>query len=158
MFRFWSCVFKYKEETIYIKPKKKRGWRIQQKNTNLQSRLHSKRFEGIARTLERYAQKKRECPTKAEQCLKLLLIREIIPFHFQYVIDQMIVDFFLPCANLIIEVDGGYHLNQMKKDQQRDAYMFTKKGYNTLRLTNDQVLNDDNVISKIEEKIKHSND
>lgn len=62
-----------------------------------------------------------------------------------------IVDFYFRSKNLVIEVDGSIHdtEKQKKKDIKRDAFL-KSCGFNILRFTNDEVLNDiDLCISKI---------
>ena len=48
-----------------------------------------------------------------------------IQAYRQKPIGEYIVDFFIPKANLVIEVDGSQHLvsENAKKDRGRDAYM-----------------------------------
>lgn len=52
-----------------------------------------------------------------------------------------IADFYLPSRKMVIEIDGGYHLDP--EQQQTDAikdFMYEKLRYNILRLTNDQAI------------------
>jgi very-short-patch-repair endonuclease len=56
----------------------------------------------------------------------------IMPFH-------RIVDFYIPKKKIIIEVDGGYHLNIVEKDLLKDKLWLEKRGCKTIRITNEQV-------------------
>ena len=75
----------------------------------------------------------------------------------QYVIGDYIVDFLLPDADLVIEVDGAYHSErlQMEDDKLREEHL-NRMGYRVIRFTNEEVLYDtqntlDEIMSKIEE-------
>lgn len=70
----------------------------------------------------------------------------------QYVIGDYIVDFFFRNSMLIVEIDGGYHNaeEQQQKDDIRQDWL-EQNGYNVLRFTNDQVLNN---IESVKSKIK----
>lgn len=57
----------------------------------------------------------------------------ITPFH-------RIVDFYLPQINLIIEVDGGYHVNTIEKDSNKDYLWKKYRDMDTLRISNEQIL------------------
>ena len=48
-----------------------------------------------------------------------------VQFYRQKVIDNYIVDFYCPKANLVIELDGGQHYSEegRYKDKQRDNYL-----------------------------------
>ena len=64
---------------------------------------------------------------------------------------DFIADFYCPLANLVIEIDGGYHQTeeQQRLDKEREERL-QAKGYNILRFTNEQVLFDiDNVLRDI---------
>lgn len=52
------------------------------------------------------------------------------------------LDFFFKEMKLIVEVDGGYHTteDQRKKDSYRDTLLKDRKGWRTLRLTNEEVM------------------
>ncbi len=79
---------------------------------------------------------------------------EGVHFRRQHAIGSFIVDFCAPRAKLIIELDGGQHLEQEKYDAERSAFL-TLKGYRVLRLWNDEVLNNmDGVWTSILEALK----
>ena len=71
--------------------------------------------------------------------------KKIVVGYSQYYDDSKlyILDFYLPSPyNLIIEIDGGYHndLDQIKYDKIRSRILKAKKIGNTIRITNEQVL------------------
>ena len=64
-----------------------------------------------------------------------------IHFRRQHAIGNYIVDFCAPRQKLIIEVDGGQHLDQEDYDAERTAYL-ESKGYHILRFWNNEIEND----------------
>ncbi len=89
--------------------------------------------------------------TKEEKFLWYELLKNF-KFHTyrQRPIGNYIVDFLIPKLNLIIEVDGDYHLDkeQAKKDFDRDQSL-ELIGYKVLRIRNDEIHN----LVEIEKKI-----
>jgi very-short-patch-repair endonuclease len=80
--------------------------------------------------------------TEAEASLwQVLRMRQQDNIHFrrQHAIGPYIVDFCAPRQKLIIEVDGGQHLEQQEYDSQRTAFL-ESKGYRVLRFWNDEVI------------------
>ena len=78
-----------------------------------------------------------------------------VKFHRQYIIKEYIVDFVCLECNLILEVDGAYHLEpqQAEDDEVRQSNL-ENIGFTVLRFTNDQVLYEtDSVLKKIEQAI-----
>ncbi|MDO8644682.1 MAG: endonuclease domain-containing protein, partial [bacterium] len=61
-------------------------------------------------------------------------------FRRQYDIGNYIADFCCPEMNLIIELDGGGHVQEKQKlyDLERDQYL-KQKGYRVLRIWNSEV-------------------
>ncbi|WP_419420543.1 endonuclease domain-containing protein [Legionella sp. D16C41] len=59
-------------------------------------------------------------------------------FVREYVIGCYIVDFICRNKKLIIEIDGGQHMDRAQYDQERTAYL-TAKGYNVLRFWNNDI-------------------
>lgn len=79
--------------------------------------------------------------TPAEQILwQRLRAGRLEGFHFrrQQVIDGYIVDFYCHQADLVVEVDGGIHLDRQEYDQNRDRYL-QERGLKVLRFTNTEV-------------------
>jgi very-short-patch-repair endonuclease len=107
--------------------------------------------------LKKFAKKNRANPTIAETILWQHLRGKSLgaKFQRQHVVLDFIADFICIESQLIIEVDGSYHLvdNQIVKDRIRDERLL-KIGYKILRVTNDEVLNDiDGVIQKIKDNL-----
>ena len=50
-----------------------------------------------------------------------------------------IVDFFCESARLIVEVDGGQHMERIEEDQERTEFL-GRRGYEVVRVTNIDVL------------------
>ena len=73
--------------------------------------------------------------------VKNLIIPEVSIFEITkvYVKDlyEQQVDFYLPQASLIIEVDGAQHLSSIGRDRQRDLHT-SKHGIETIRITGDR--------------------
>jgi len=90
----------------------------------------------------RHAKELRRNTTDAEAKLWFRLrAHRVSGVHFrrQHAIGNFIVDFCAPRRKLIIEVDGGQHLDQQEYDQERSAFL-SSKGYRILRFWNHDVL------------------
>ena len=103
--------------------------------------------------LKDWAKEMRSDPTEAEAILRDYVRANNLghKFLYQYIIGQFIVDFLCPDCKLIIEVDGGYHLEPIQEynDEQR-TQMLEQLGYQVIRFSNERVLYDiDNVIKEI---------
>lgn len=89
--------------------------------------------------------------TPAEKFLWKNLLKDF-EFHTyrQRPLGNYIVDFFVPKLNLVIEIDGGYHLEkeQQQKDYDRDRSL-ELIGYKVLRIKNEEVQNLELVKTKI---------
>ncbi|MDB4933004.1 MAG: hypothetical protein JWM10_5488 [Myxococcaceae bacterium] len=71
----------------------------------------------------------------------------------QHVIRGWIVDFYLPAARLVIEVDGDVHDQQVEQDERRTATL-GEEGLVVIRVRNDEVLADvATVLDRIEREI-----
>lgn len=108
--------------------------------------------------LKEWAKENRKNPTDSEYVLRQYVRANQLghKFLFQYIIGQYIVDFFCPDANLIIELDGGYHSEpqQVYHDEIRTKWL-ESMGYKVIRFTNEQVLFDiDNVLDTIIDYLK----
>ncbi len=74
-----------------------------------------------------------------------------LQFYRQKIIGNYIVDFYCPSAKVIIEIDGGQHLEAegLHKDALRDKYLMDL-GFKILRFNNLEVLqNMEGVYQKI---------
>ena len=105
------------------------------------------------RLLKEFARENRMNPTLAEQVLWEYLRAGQIGLRvlLQHIVGDYIVDFLLPDINLVIEVDGAYHVErQQEEDDERREQDLNKLNYNVIRFSNEEVLHDiDNVIDKI---------
>ena len=61
-------------------------------------------------------------------------------FRRQHVIKNFIVDFVCLEKKLIVELDGGQHIEQQKYDDKR-SYVLEQNGYRIIRFWNHEVLN-----------------
>ena len=88
-----------------------------------------------------FAQEPRNNPTDTERLLWQHLRNkqiENVKFRRQHAIDNHIVDFVSLEIKLIIELDGGQHLESHTHDQQRDDAL-RSQGFEILRFWNDAV-------------------
>lgn len=108
--------------------------------------------------LKEWAKEQRKYPTDSEYVLRQYVRANQLghKFLFQYIIGQYIVDFFCPDANLIIELDGGYHSEtQQAYDDEIRTQWLESMGYKVIRFSNEQVLFDiDNVLDTIIEYLE----
>lgn len=104
--------------------------------------------------LRNYAHENRRKATKAEACLWKYAFKagqmQGFGFNRQRTIERYIVDFVCLSLKLVIEVDGGYHLDPEveKKDRARQNDL-EDLGYTVLRFTNEEVLNNMNHVRKV---------
>jgi very-short-patch-repair endonuclease len=86
--------------------------------------------------LDQYAWRNRREPTESEArlwealrgCKLGVQFRRQVPLAGRY-----IVDFCAPAVHLVVEVDGGYHANRRRADEQRDRKL-SRVSYRVLRL------------------------
>jgi len=75
-------------------------------------------------------------------------------FRRQFPIGNFITDFACPRARLVIELDGGQHLDQASKDAWRTS-LIEQRGYNVIRFWDPEVLTDiDGVLQRIDEALR----
>ena len=89
-----------------------------------------------------FSRKLRKSQTEAEQRLwRLLRSRQLAGHKFrrQRVIGPYIVDFCSLGAQLIVELDGGQHLENRAYDLQRDAFLL-RKGFRVMRFWDGEIL------------------
>lgn len=93
--------------------------------------------------LKRFAIRQRKYPTEAESIMWGILSNNFLHSHFrrQHIIGDYIADFVCLKSNLIIEIDGGYHLEdyQIIKDASRTKWL-NEHGFKVIRFTNDEVI------------------
>jgi very-short-patch-repair endonuclease len=90
-----------------------------------------------------YAQELRRETTDAEQRLwARLRMAQVdgVSFRRQHAIGPYIVDFCAPRIKLVVELDGGQHIEQETYDIQRTEFL-ASKGYRVLRFWNNEVAN-----------------
>lgn len=118
---------------------------------------NSNRIRGTTREIEQAARHLRQNLTPAEAILwEELRGRKLegLKFRCQHPIGRFIVDFYCPSFKLIIEIDGGIHIQQQDYDQARTDQL-QDFGYSVLRFTNDEVINDlPKVINQIIEAVQ----
>lgn len=88
------------------------------------------------------ARRLRRDQTDAELLLwQQLRARRFLGFKFrrQFPIDRFIVDFCSPHSGLVIELDGGQHVDARRKDDWRTAIL-ARRGYRVLRFWDSEVL------------------
>ena len=66
-------------------------------------------------------------------------------FRRQHLIHPYVVDFICLHKKLIIECDGGQHLEQAVYDEKRSEFL-KAKGYRVIRFWNDMVLNETSLV------------
>jgi very-short-patch-repair endonuclease len=94
------------------------------------------------------ARKLRQQSTDAERMLwKHLRAHRMAGYKFrrQVVIEPYIVDFICLDARLIVEADGGQHLEQAEDDLKRSAFL-QSRGYKVIRFWNDEILTDTHIV------------
>jgi very-short-patch-repair endonuclease len=75
-------------------------------------------------------------------------------FIRQFIIDPYIIDFVCREKMIIVELDGGQHVEQIYYDNKRTEYL-KAKGYRVLRFWNNEVLgNREGVLMVILEALK----
>ena len=97
------------------------------------------------------AGKLRKASTPAEQRLwsKIRNDQLGVTFRRQHAVGNYIPDFCCPKAKLIIELDGGQHVEQEEYDEERTKYL-ESLGYRVIRFWNNDVMKDmDSVILAI---------
>ncbi|TCO38891.1 endonuclease domain-containing protein [Dokdonella fugitiva] len=90
----------------------------------------------------------RVAQTDAERALwRRLRNRALLDWKFrrQHEIGPYIVDFVCTDAGLIVELDGGQHLEQVEEDAARTRWL-QRSGYCVLRFWNDDVLKNIDVV------------
>lgn len=96
--------------------------------------------------------------TPAEIAFQHILVDLRIPFQFQREMRRKnnklaIVDFYLPGIHTIVEIDGGYHENQVQSflDQQRvkEILKHNRKPESVIRFSNHQVLEHPDEVKRV---------
>jgi very-short-patch-repair endonuclease len=75
-------------------------------------------------------------------------------FRRQFAIGRYIVDFICLNKSLIIELDGGQHMDNANYDLKRDNWL-KSQNFKVLRFWNNQIMNEiDSVLDVISQKLK----
>jgi very-short-patch-repair endonuclease len=94
--------------------------------------------------LQPYVDRLRQNYTEAEQYLwGFLSAKKLngLKFRRQHAIGNFIVDFLCESRRVVVELDGGMHLNKKTQDFKRDEWL-EKLGYTVLRFSNEEVFED----------------
>nr|WP_286948597.1 DUF559 domain-containing protein [Pseudomonas sp. UBA6718] len=79
-----------------------------------------------------------------------------LKFKRQKPVGRYIVDFVCLEQFLVIELDGGQHMEQADQDRERDQYL-SERGYRVLRFWNHQVLGEtEAVLERIRQEVAPS--
>lgn len=102
--------------------------------------------------IKNHAGEKRKNLTEAEELLWKYLKDEQTGHKIrrQHIVDTFIGDFVCLEKKVVIEIDGGYHEQQKDEDAAR-TMMLNLKGFNVIRYTNEEVLEDP---KSVQQKIK----
>ena len=79
--------------------------------------------------------------TKEERHLWYDFLKEL-PFkvHRQYVVGEFILDFYIPCAKLCIEVDGNQHYkSEIKEHDRKRTDRLSSRGIRVVRYDNREI-------------------
>lgn len=112
--------------------------------------------------LKDFVKNHRQNPTEAERALwEIVRGNKMAGFKFrrQHIISNYIADFICLSEKLIIEVDGLHHqLPENKINDEERTKELNKYGFDVLRFTNSQILNDtDDVINTIVLRLEEGN-
>jgi len=103
------------------------------------------------------ARKLRAAPTDAERALWARLRQRQLDSHRfrrQHPIGPYVVDFFCAERDLIVEVDGGQHAEDVVADTRRTAWL-EARGYRVVRFWNNDVLeNVDGVLDELRRALR----
>ncbi len=106
---------------------------------------------GYLSQLTEMSRRNRNRQTLAEQIIwnKLLKGKRLgYTFLRQKPINRFILDFYCSKLNLAIEIDGEIHEARKEYDKERDAFL-KQIGIQTIRFTNETVINDFGIVKRI---------
>lgn len=105
--------------------------------------MRTEKKNRLSHMIRNRARELRKSSTPAEQKLwQALRNRNLGGYKFrrQHPMGPFITDFFCAEVGLVIELDGGAHLEQVDYDQVRTDWL-EDRGYHVIRFWNDDVLN-----------------
>jgi very-short-patch-repair endonuclease len=112
------------------------------------------RIRNTTPEIEQAARQLRKQLTPAEALLwEAIRNRQLngLKFRRQHPVGRFILDFYCPAYKLVIEVDGGIHLDRVEQDAARTEQL-KSYGYRVIRFKNEEVLSDtDGVLNAIVE-------
>ncbi len=125
-----------------------------EKRSSGEQRIWASRDRGVVPVNKIHARAMRSAPTKAEQKLWWHLRHQLATpashFRRQVHLGHYIVDFASHGLKIVIEIDGGQHAVQSRRDAQRTKFL-ESEGYRVLRFWNNEVLgNIDGVLEVIQ--------
>ncbi|HEY4920943.1 MAG TPA: DUF559 domain-containing protein [Xanthobacteraceae bacterium] len=117
-------------------------------------RIWARRDRSVVSPNEVFSRAMRKAPTEAEKKLWWHLRHRLTTpethFRRQVRLGRYIVDFASHKANLVIEIDGGQHAEQVAADAERTKFL-EAEGYRVIRFWNNDVLtNIDGVLEAIQ--------
>jgi len=75
-------------------------------------------------------------------------------FRRQFLIGEFIADFCCPQRQLVVELDGGGHVEQVQRDEWRSA-LLAQHGYRVVRFWNEEIIDNlDGVLERILEELQ----
>ena len=94
----------------------------------------------------------RNNPTREEDVLWQQIRNSKLGYKFrrQHSIGNFIADFYCPSKKIIIEIDGGQHLDKKEYDRERSDYL-ESLGFKVIRFWNEEINSE---INEVIEKIK----
>ena len=114
-------------------------------------------FYGASPDIFKKAYELRQKLTPSEEILwKGLKGKQLgVKFRRQHPIHNYIADFYCHEKKLVIEVDGGYHLEpEQKENDKLRSEQINELGVSIIRFTNEEVLtNIEHIITKIKQEI-----
>jgi leucyl-tRNA synthetase len=108
-------------------------------------------------SLKSKAREMRNNPTRGEMEMWNFLRVNFPKYKFlrQKPLDEFIVDFYCIERNLIIEIDGEVHLKQKERDQERDNLFLNRYNIKTIRITNDEIILNRELVRKKLNEVLH---
>lgn len=107
-------------------------------------------YLGAKPDLFKFAREMRKNPTESEKILWKHLRKmrsEGFVFRRQHPIDLFIADFYCHRIRLVIEVDGGIHLNyQAQEHDDGRTGELERSGIKVIRFTNEEILNNHELV------------
>jgi very-short-patch-repair endonuclease len=130
---------------------------IERRSSKSEGRVWALRDRSIVPVNKIRARAMRSNPTKAEQKLwwhlRYRLAAPSSHFRRQVHLGGYIVDFACHALKIAIEIDGGQHAEQSKRDARRTQFL-ESQGYRVLRFWNNEVLsNIDGVLEVIQSAV-----